>query len=679
MPLNQDAMGTTTKPTETSWTSKDSLLYALGVGAGATDPTGFELEFTTENSDGIEQKALPTMPVVLGGGGSGGAMSAVGTFDWAMLVHGEQGVTLHQPVPVAGTALMTGKVAAMYDKGKAAVVVLEGEARTPGGELLWTTTMSAFIRGEGGWGGDRGPSGPRNVPPERAPDEVVSYSTRTDQALLYRLCGDRNPLHADPDFAKAAGFPAPILHGLCSYGIVLRELTDAFLGGDATAVTEFGAKFTGVVFPGETIRVRGLDDLLGAIPADARGVPMGVPSGLTEAEVTAHLGAIAALDRPAGSGPFFLGGPVQRRYIPAAVPALALRGEFLTAYTPYQPEVSQGTLQAIWEFQSLICELFALDVANASMYEGGTALAEAAFMAVRATGRKRVVVARETFYQFRDTLRTYAQGPDLEIVEVPTAELAAHAADAACLVVQHPDVAGGLVDVRAIADAAHAAGALCVQVTEPHACAVLQPPGALGVDIAVAEGQPLGIPMSFGGPYLGLLACREALVRQMPGRIVGRTQDARGTRGFVNTLQTREQHIRREKATSNICTNEAIAAITAAIYIALLGPQGLRAAAARGAEQAHALAARLARLDGCSVAFDRPFLDRFPLRTPLGPGLVDVLVADGIQAGRGPRDDDALGGATLFQCTELTTDDDLDAAVAGVERALAGSRQAVRA
>ena len=426
----------------------------------------------------------------------------------------------------------------------------------------------------------------------------------------------------------------------------------------------------------EAIGVSSVDDLLGAIPREARGIAMRVPPGMTEAEVTAHLEAIAEQDRPAGAGPFFLGGPVQRRYIPAAVLTLAMRGEFLTAYTPYQPEVSQGTLQAIWEFQSLICELFALDVANASMYEGGTALAEAAFMAVRATGRKKVVVASETFYQFKDTLRTYAQGPDLEIVEVPTADLVSQAEGAACLIVQHPDAAGGLVDVRTIADAAHAHGALCVQVTEPHACAVLEPPGALGVDIAIAEGQPLGVPMSFGGPYLGILACREALVRQMPGRIVGQTQDARGVRGFVNTLQTREQHIRREKATSNICTNEAIAAIIATVYIGLLGPQGLRAAASRGAEQAHALAARLEKIPGCSVAFDRPFLDRFPLSIPQGR-LYDPLLAKGIVVGLGLRDDPDLADTFVLQCTELTRAEDIEALAGALEHAIAGHHQAV--
>src|SRR5437870_10886017 len=239
-------------------------------------------------------------------------------------------------------------------------------------------------------------------------------------------------------------------------------------------------------------------------------------------------------------------------------------------------------------------------------------------MAVRITGRKRVVVATEVDFTYRRTLRTYARGPELEIVEVPTAKLAASAEGAACLIVQHPDAFGSLVDVRRIADAAHAAGGLCIQVTEPHANALLEPPGALGVDIAVGEGQPLGIAMSFGGPYLGILACRLALVRQMPGRIVGETHDARGVRGFVNTLQTREQHIRREKATSNICTNEAIAAITAAVYLSLMGPRSLRAAARIGVARAHALADRLAKLPDVKIGGGAPFFDRFAPRTPPG-------------------------------------------------------------
>jgi acyl dehydratase len=257
MPLNPDAVGAATEPSEAVWTSKDSLLYALGVGAGATDPTGFELEFTTENSDGIEQKALPTMPVTISGPGSGpGPMALIGTFDFAMLVHGEQSITLHQPVPVAGSAKIQGKVAAMYDKGKAAVVVLEYEAQDGGGAPLWTNTMSAFIRGEGGWGGDRGPSGPRNVPPDRAPDEVVSYTTRSDQALLYRLNGDRNPLHSDPTFAARAGFPKPILHGLCTYGFTGRALLHAVCGSDPARFKAIEGRFSSPVMPGDTLDVR---------------------------------------------------------------------------------------------------------------------------------------------------------------------------------------------------------------------------------------------------------------------------------------------------------------------------------------------------------------------------------------------------------------------------------------
>src|SRR5438552_12033572 len=304
-------------------------------------------------------------------------------------------------------------------------------------------------------------------------------------------------------------------------------------------------------------------------------------------------------------------------------------------------------------------------------------------MAVRITGRKRVVVAIEVDFTYRLTLRTYARGPELEIVDVPTAKLAASAEGAACLVVEHPDAFGSLADVRRLADAAHAAGGLCVQVTEPHANALLEPPGALGVDIAVGEGQPLGITMSYGGPHLGIFACRESLVRQMPGRIAGQTVDADGVRGFVNTLQTREQHIRREKATSNICTNEALAAIHAAVYLSLLGPDGLRAAARAGVARAHALAKRLAAVPTCRIANEGPFFDRFTLRSELGGWELRLALLDrGIQVEatashyvdgkRRGRDD------VILQCTEMTTDADADALVDAVAE-ISGSRQAVAA
>jgi glycine dehydrogenase subunit 1 len=419
------------------------------------------------------------------------------------------------------------------------------------------------------------------------------------------------------------------------------------------------------------IGVKSVDDLFDAIPKDAYRPALGIGPGLSEQEVQAHLEKLAAMNRNAGSGPFFIGGPIQRRYIPAAVPVLALRGEFLTAYTPYQPEVSQGTLQAVFEYQSLMAELLAMDVVNSSMYDGASATAEAALMAVRLVGRKKVVVSSNVDFTFRRTLKTYARGAELEIVELPTAQLASAAAGAACLVVQHPDAFGTLVDVKAIADAAHAAGGLLVQVTEPHAAALLEPPGALGADIVVGEGQPLGIPMAYGGPHLGIFACRDALVRQMPGRIAGQTVDADGVRGFVNTLQTREQHIRREKATSNICTNEALAAIHAAVYLSLLGPEGLRAAARAGVARAHALAKRLAAVPGCGIANDGPFFDRFTLRSAVGGWDLRLALLDrGIQVEatashyvdgrRSGRDD------VIVQCTEMTTEEDADALVDAV-------------
>jgi acyl dehydratase len=249
MPLNPDAVGTVTEPHEASWTSKDALLYAVGIGAG----TG-ELAFTTENTSGVEQQVFPTFPVVIGWG-MGSAMRTVGSFNPAMLVHGQQAVTLHRPIPVTGTASITSKLVAMYDKGTAAVVVTESNA-TLEGAPLFTTTSSAFIRGEGGWGGDRGPSGPRNVPPDRAADHEVTYQTSPDQALVYRLSGDRNPLHSDPAFAAMGGFDRPILHGLCSYGFTGRALLHALCGSDPARFHHVEARFASPVLPGEALTVR---------------------------------------------------------------------------------------------------------------------------------------------------------------------------------------------------------------------------------------------------------------------------------------------------------------------------------------------------------------------------------------------------------------------------------------
>ena len=250
MPINPDAVGTRTEPVEVSWTSKDSLLYAVGVGAGVD-----ELAFTTENTNGVAQRALPTMPVVIGAGRGVSAMGSIGTFNPAMLVHGQQSVTLHRELPPEGKALLSSAITGIYDKGKAAVVVSAGEATTLDGEPLYTNTMSAFIRGEGGWGGDRGPSGPVNVPPDRAPDQSVTYQTSPDQALVYRLSGDRNPLHSDPAFAAMGGFDRPILHGLCTYGFTGRALLHALCGSDPARFHHIEGRFSSPVLPGEALTV----------------------------------------------------------------------------------------------------------------------------------------------------------------------------------------------------------------------------------------------------------------------------------------------------------------------------------------------------------------------------------------------------------------------------------------
>src|SRR5829696_4080686 len=248
MPINPDAVGSKTEPFETSWTSKDTLLYAVGIGAGAK-----ELAFTTENSEGIDQQVFPTYPVVIPGGG--GAMRNIGTFNPAMLVHGEQRVTLHKPIPPDGSATVTSEIVGIYDKGKAAVVASETRAVDPGGDPLYTTYMSAFIRGEGGWGGDRGPGGARNVPPEREADHSVTYQTSPDQAFVYRLSGDRNPLHTDPKFAAMGGFDRPILHGLCTYGFTGRALLNSLCGGDNEKFEHMEGRFSSPVFPGESLTI----------------------------------------------------------------------------------------------------------------------------------------------------------------------------------------------------------------------------------------------------------------------------------------------------------------------------------------------------------------------------------------------------------------------------------------
>ena len=329
-----------------------------------------------------------------------------------------------------------------------------------------------------------------------------------------------------------------------------------------------------------------IDDLFAMVPPEMRlERPLAIPPAMTEIELTQHMTALAAKNEHANSKICFLGGGSYDHFIPAAVDELAGRGEFYTSYTPYQAEVSQGNLQVVFEYQSLITRLTGLDVSNASLYDGGSAAAEAVLMAVSSTKRYgKVVTAASVHPEYRQTIATYLKNLGVELVTIGTPDgvikpqdlAAAVDENTACIVVQQPNFFGCIEDAASLATIAHDAGALVVAAFDPISLGLLKRPGDWGADIAVAEGHTLGTPMQYGGPYLGIMACREKLVRRMPGRIAGETVDRRGKRCFVLTLQTREQHIRREKATSNVCTNQGLFALRATIYLSLLGPQGLK-------------------------------------------------------------------------------------------------------
>ncbi|HEX3659323.1 MAG TPA: aminomethyl-transferring glycine dehydrogenase subunit GcvPA [Pirellulales bacterium] len=366
-----------------------------------------------------------------------------------------------------------------------------------------------------------------------------------------------------------------------------------------------------------------LDELFAMVPAELRlERPLDLPPALTEIELTAHMAGLAAKNVSAAQRVSFLGGGSYDHFIPAVVDALASRGEFYTSYTPYQPEVSQGNLQVFFEYQSLITRLTGMEVSNASLYDGGSAAAEAVMMSLAATGRNRVVVPASVHPEFRQILATYLRDLDVQLVTVPApggtvppeALTAAITPDTACVLVQHPNFFGCLEDVEALGQAAHAAGAVFVVSVDPISLGLLKRPGDYGADIVVAEGQSLGSPMAYGGPYLGIIACREAFVRRLPGRIAGQTIDRRGQRCWVLTLQTREQHIRREKATSNICTNQGLYALRAAIYLSLMGPHGMREVATLCLRKSHYALRTLTAAGRLSPAFERPMFKEFVVR-----------------------------------------------------------------
>ncbi len=420
------------------------------------------------------------------------------------------------------------------------------------------------------------------------------------------------------------------------------------------------------------IRASTVDDLFRDVPKAARlsGPIEGLPNHMGELEVERSLSAMAGRNLPVGSVPSFLGAGSYRHHIPATVDHLVQRGEFLTAYTPYQPEVSQGTLQVLFEFQTQVSLLTGMDVANASMYDGATACAEAVMMANRVTRRKKAILSGGLHPHYRDTTTTDARFIGFETVVMPAAPMGGEDllsqvdGDTSCVVVQNPDVFGHVRDYTELGKACHARGALLiVVVTEAVSLGLLTPPGEMGADIVAAEGQSLGNALNFGGPYVGLFAVKEKLVRQMPGRLCGQTVDADGRRGFVLTLSTREQHIRREKATSNICTNAGLCALAFSIHLSLLGEEGFTQLARLNHAKAVQLADKLAAVKGVEIVTDS-FFNEFTVKLPKPAAEVVERLAErrilaGVPASRlfaGELED-----LLIVAATETNTESDMDA------------------
>jgi len=405
------------------------------------------------------------------------------------------------------------------------------------------------------------------------------------------------------------------------------------------------------------IGVGSVEELFRDIPQEVRHAQFRLPTPLSELELKKELNRLAGRNANLDDYACFLGGGSYRHYIPATVEHVIGRSEFYTAYTPYQAEVSQGTLQSTYEYQSLICQLTAMEVSNAGMYDGSTAAGEAAIMACVITRRNKVAVSTTVNPTFREVITTYVKGRDfsMETIE-PGSELPA---DCACLVAQQPNFLGHLEDMEAQARKAHEAGALFVAIVDPISLGMFQQPGRYGADIAVADGQALGNSMSFGGPGLGVFACRQQYVRQMPGRIVGKTADVDGKPGYVMTLVTREQYIRRERATSNICTSEALMALAAAVYLATLGKSGLKRVAELCYHKAHYAADRIARLKGYSLISAEPFFKEFAVRCPVAPAEINrALLRKRIIGGLDISP--VVESAMLLCVTEMNTKEEID-------------------
>ena len=436
-----------------------------------------------------------------------------------------------------------------------------------------------------------------------------------------------------------------------------------------------------------TIGATCVDDLFVDVPASARlaGPIAGLPNHASELAVERHFSALARKNMAASHHPFFLGCGAYKHHIPASVDHLIQRGEFLTAYTPYQPEIAQGTLQMLFEFQTQVARLFGCDVANASMYDGSTACWEAVSMAGRITKRAKVLFSSGVHPHYVSVARTMAKftgdalhtaAPSLSDQTDIAALIDAVSDDTSCVVVQYPDILGRIEDLTALAAKAHAKGALLVAVvTEPVALGAIRSPGEMGADIVVGEGQAIGVGLQFGGPYVGLFACKEKFVRQMPGRLCGETVDAAGKRGFVLTLSTREQHIRREKATSNICTNSGLCALAFSIHMSLLGEKGLRDLAAVNHANAVAAAEQFERVPGVDLVTPH-FFNEFTLRLskparPIVRALAELQILGGVSLGRLYPGNEALENGLVVAVTEVVTQEDVKALAQALQELLA--------
>jgi glycine dehydrogenase subunit 1 len=427
------------------------------------------------------------------------------------------------------------------------------------------------------------------------------------------------------------------------------------------------------------IGVASIENLFDSIPEDLRlRESLNVPAALSEIELLAKFDRVATRNQ-AARRISFLGAGAYSHYIPTVVDHLISRSEFFTAYTPYQPEISQGTLQAIFEFQTLVCQLTGMDIANASMYDGSTAMAEAVLMAERVTKRSKVIASSGIHPEYLEVAHTYVQHAGIELqqslycTEAGTTlpeSLSAIDDQTAAVVVQSPNFFGCIEDLQALSKKVHGHGALLiVAVTEAMSFGLLRSPGACGADIVVAEGQSFGVPLSFGGPYVGLFATRDKYARQIPGRLVGEAYDQKGRRGFVLTLATREQHIRREKATSNICTNEGLIALAATVYLETMGPRGIQEVAQQCAQKAHYAARKIADIEGFSLPFSAPFFNEFVVRAPIeAASLLARLASEkGIDGGIALSRWDANRPNDFLVCvTETNTRDQIDALVDGL-------------